>query len=124
VASSIAQRLRVLPGDFVVEHLAGSFEVPRGEWLALVRAPEGLTLIRPARPEDEPDTERWTAFYGGDTAHALDAPGMLAALLIPLAADEIPVFVASAFHADLVLVPAVMVPAAKAALQAAGHVIA
>jgi hypothetical protein len=49
---------------------------------------------------------------------------MLAALLTPLAAGEIPVFVASSFHADLVLVPAAVLSTAKAALQAAGHVIA
>lgn len=124
MASFIAQQLRVLPGDFVVEHLAGDVQVPDGEWLALVRAPEGLTVVRPARPEDDEGTERWSAFYGGDTAHGLDAPGMLAALLTPLAADGVPVFVASTFHADLVLVPAAKVSTALAALQSAGHVIA
>jgi uncharacterized protein len=124
VTASIAQQLRILPGGFVVEHLAGGVQVPDGEWLALVRAPEGLTVVRPARAEDSQGTERWSAFYGGDTAHGLDAPGMLAALLTPLAAEEIPVFVASTFQADLVLVPAAMVSTATAALQAAGHVIA
>jgi len=49
---------------------------------------------------------------------------MLAALLTSLAAGEIPVFVASTFHADLVLVPAAMLPAATAALRSAGHAIA
>jgi hypothetical protein len=124
VASFIAQQLRVLPGEFVVEHLAGGVQVPDGEWLALARAPEGLTVVRPARPEDDQDAERWSAFYGSDTAHGLDAPGMLAALLTPLAADGVPVFVASTFHADLVLVPAAKVSTALAALQSAGHVIA
>ena len=125
MTSSISQRLRILPGDFVVGHLAEGVPVPDGEWLALVRAPEGLTVVRHARPGDEDQgTERWAALYGGDTAHALDAPGMLAGLLTPLAAEKIPVFVASTFHADLVLVPATMVPAAIDALQAAGHVIA
>jgi hypothetical protein len=49
---------------------------------------------------------------------------MLAALLTPLAADGVPVFVASTFHADLVLVPAAKVSTALAALQSAGHAIA
>lgn len=124
MTSASPQRLRILPGDFVVEHLTGDVQVPDGEWLALMRAPEGLTVVRPARPEDDEGTERWSAFYGGDTAHGLDAPGMLAALLTPLAADEVTVFVASTFHADLVLVPAAMLPTAIAALQSAGHVIA
>jgi uncharacterized protein len=123
VTSSISQRLRILSGDFVVEHLPG-VQVPDGEWLALVRAPEGLTVVRHARPGDDEGTEHWAALYGGDTAHALDAPGMLAGLLTPLAAEKIPVFVASTFHADLVLVPVAVVPAAIAALQSAGHVIA
>lgn len=124
VTSASTQRLHVIPGDFVVEHLAGDVQVPDGEWLALARAAKGLTVVRPARPEDDEGTERWSAFYGGDTAHGLDAPGMLAALLTPLAAAEVPVFVASTFHADLVLVPAAMLPTAIAALQSAGHVIA
>lgn len=124
MTSASGQRLRVLSGEFVVEHLAGGVQAPAGEWLALVRAPEGLTVVRPARPEDGQGTERWSAFYGGDTVHGLDVPGMLAALLTPLAAGQIPVFVASTFHADLVLVPAAMLPAAIDALQAAGHVIA
>lgn len=124
MTSPITQRLRILPGDYVVEHLPGVVQVPAGEWLAVARAPEGLNVVRPARTEDDQDTERWSALYGGDTAHGLDAPGMLAALLTPLAANEIPVFVASTFHADLVLVPAAMASAATAALQAAGHVVA
>jgi hypothetical protein len=124
VTSVIGQRLRILPGEFVVEHLAGSVQAPAGEWLALVRAPEGLTVVRPAGAGDDQGTERWSVLYGGDTAHGLDVPGMLAALLTPLAAGHVPVFVASTFHADLVLVPSAMVPVAIAALQAAGHVIA
>lgn len=83
-----------------------------------------FTVVRPARPGDDQGAERWSAFYGGDTAHGLDAPGLLAALLTPLAADGVPVFVASTFHADLVLVPAAVLPTAIAALQSAGHVIA
>ena len=123
MTSVIGQRLRILSGEFVVEHLAGGVQAPAGEWLALVRAPEGLTVVRPARTGDDQGTQRWSALYGGDTAHGLDAPGMLAALLTPLAAGQVPVFVASTFHADLVLVPSAMVPVAIAALRAAGHVI-
>jgi hypothetical protein len=124
VTSASTQRLRVLPGDFVVEHLAGGVQIPDGEWLALARAPEGLTVVRPARAGDDQGTERRSVLYGGDTAHGLDAPGMLAALLTPLAAAGVPVFIASTFHADLVLVPAALLPAAIAALQSAGHVVA
>ena len=60
----------------------------------------------------------------GDTAHGLDLPGMLAALLEPLAAAAVPVFVASTFHADLVLVPESDTGRAVEALRAAGHTVA
>ncbi len=130
MAPTVAQQLRLLPGRFVVEHLAGTEHsaggaapAPDGEWLALVRAPEGLTVIRPVRPGEGAAPEQWAALYSGDTAHAVDVPGMLAALLAPLAAAGVPVFVASTFHADLVLVPVEQIPAAEAALRAAGHLV-
>jgi hypothetical protein len=90
-------------------------------WLVLVRAPEGLTVIRAAEPDA--DGPRWRAFYG-DTAHGLDVPGMLAAILVPLAGAGVPVFVASTFHADLVLVPVESVDAAVECLRVAGFEVA
>ncbi|WP_084713173.1 ACT domain-containing protein [Streptacidiphilus rugosus] len=138
-----SQLLGVLPGRFVVverqpvepQSLEGqsvegrSVDEQRGgigdgadDWLALVRAPEGrLTVIRAERSHDPAGLERWRALYGGDTAHGLDVPGMLAALLNPLAAAAVPVFVASTYAADLVLVPAARLGEATAALRAAGH---
>jgi len=113
------QRLRVLPRLFVLEHLAGTRMPADDSWMAVVRAPEGLTVIREA-PTDA-DGEHWVALYGGETAHAVDVPGMLAALLTPLASAGIPVFVASTFHADLVLVPRERKADAVRALKSAGH---
>ncbi|MFD8085190.1 ACT domain-containing protein [Kitasatospora sp. NPDC059722] len=142
--AAVPQQLAVLPGEFIVEQHGPGAPVPGGDWLALVRAPEGLTVVRPADAdadaggEGDADAdadaggagegegegaERWAAFYGGQTAHGLDVPGMLAALLTPLAAAGIPVFTASTFHADLVLVPVARLAAATAALRAAGHVV-
>ncbi|MFF3114772.1 ACT domain-containing protein [Kitasatospora sp. NPDC057904] len=130
--AAVPQQLAVLPGEFVVEQHGPGAPVPGGDWLALVRAPEGLTVVRPADADADADAdaggagegaERWAAFYGGQTAHGLDVPGMLAALLTPLAAAGIPVFTASTFHADLVLVPAARLAAATAALRAAGHAV-
>jgi hypothetical protein len=46
---------------------------------------------------------------------------MLVAVLGPLARGEIPVFVASTFHSDLVLVPEERIDQARALLEAAGH---
>jgi hypothetical protein len=121
-ADARAQRLRLVPGRFVVEHLPAAVAPPNG-WIAQVRAPEGLTVVREVVEHDSAGTELWRALYGGDTAHGLDLPGMLAALLEPLAAAAVPVFVASTFHADLVFVPEPALERAVAALRTAGHAV-
>ncbi|MFD8562533.1 ACT domain-containing protein [Streptosporangium canum] len=103
---------------FVIEHLSHAAS-PEDDWIVLVRAPEGLTVVRTARSLDS--GERWIGFYGGATAHGLDVPGMLSALVKPLAEAAIPVFVASTFQADLVLVPQQRRHQAVIALEGAGH---
>jgi len=117
-----AQRLRLVPGRFAVEHLPAAVAPPNG-WIAQVRAPEGLTVVREVVEHEleAPGVGLWRALYGGDTAHGLDLPGMLAALLEPLAAAAVPVFVTSTYHADLVLVPEADTERAVAALRDAGH---
>ncbi|RDI65104.1 ACT domain-containing protein [Nocardia pseudobrasiliensis] len=115
------QRLRIVPSQFAVEHLPNSTFPEDDEWIALVRAPEGLTAIREAPAWAE--GEIWKGFYG-DAAHSLNQPGMLAAVIGPLAECGIPVFVASTYHADLVLVPAHRLDEATDALRDAGHRIA
>ncbi|MFI7131112.1 hypothetical protein ACIBQ1_35875 [Nonomuraea sp. NPDC050153] len=50
MSSPAAQRLRVLPAAFTVERRPDS-TLPEGDtWIALVRAPEGLTAVRETRP--------------------------------------------------------------------------
>ncbi|MEN8649777.1 ACT domain-containing protein [Streptomyces sp. 21So2-11] len=119
------QRLRVLAADYTVEHLPDGLFPTDDSWLALVRAPEGLTVIRevPDSSRVESGTELWAGLYG-DVAHGLDLPGMLAAVVGPLATAGVPVFVSSTFHSDLVLVPRARVADAHAALRAAGHEVA
>jgi hypothetical protein len=119
VTGNSTQNLRFLPGRYMVDTRADVDGVPDDvDWLALVRAPEGLTVIR--RVGDQAG-DAWTALYSGDTAHALDVPGMLVALLEPLRQAAVPVFVASTFHADVVLVPEARREDAVRALRAAGH---
>ncbi|WP_280268711.1 ACT domain-containing protein [Nocardia wallacei] len=113
------QRLRIVPSRFAVEHLPNATFPEDDEWIALVRAPEGLTMVREAPPWEQ--GEVWIGFYAGASAHGLDTPGMLAALVTPLAEAGVPVFVASTYHADLVLVPEQRRDEAAAALKEAGH---
>jgi hypothetical protein len=110
------QPLRLLTGVLVVER--GADGVP-DDWVALVRAPDGLTVVRRAR-EGESPAEPWRAFHG-EAAHDLDLPGMLLAVIRPLSEAGLPVFVTSTFDADLVLVPADRVEDAARLLGDAGH---
>ncbi|SNS03547.1 ACT domain-containing protein [Actinomadura mexicana] len=110
--------LHIVPGHFMVEHLPHATFPEDDEWVALIRAPEGLTVIRDASPFAE--TERWVGFYG-DSAHGLDTPGVLAAIVGPLAESGVPVFVASTYHSDLVLVPEHRSEEGARALRDAGH---
>lgn len=116
---SVSQRLALVPTPFLVEHLPHATLPEDDEWIALVRAPEGLTVVREAPHYVQDD--RWFGFYGGGTRHQLDKTGMLAALVGPLADAGIPLFVASTYHADLVLVPERRLNDAVTALRDAGH---
>lgn len=155
-----AQVLRVLDGTFTVER-AITGTPPDDDWIALVRAPEGLTVVRRVADGsdggsgsgdgggaygsaggggdgdrsrdgsggddgtrsgggDDGDDETWRAFYG-DAAHGLDLPGVLLAVVRPLSENGVPIFVASTYDADLVLVPATQLERARRLLVAAGH---
>ena len=122
MTSPHAQRLRIVPSQFTVGHVPDAVFPEDDEWIALVRAPEGLTVIRESWGQQP--GQRWVGFYGDDTAgnaHGFDLPGLLAAVVAPLAAAQVPVFVASTFHADLVLVPVERHGDAVTALEEAGH---
>ncbi len=112
------QRLHVVPSRFAVEHFAESTFPEDDEWIALVRAPEGLTVVRDAPPWAEGET--WIGLYGNPAKHGRSAE-MPAAILGPLADAGIPVFVLSTYHADLVLVPENRLIQAKETLREAGH---
>lgn len=72
------------------------------------------------RRQDAAD-DAWVALWNGDEAHPPDATGMLAAIVAPLAAGEVPVWVAASFDGDLVLIPADQADTAIALLRRAGH---
>ncbi len=63
----------------------------------------------------------WVALWNGDEAHPPDATGMLDAIVAPLAAGNIPVWVAASFDGDLVLIPVHRVDEAVELLRQAGH---
>ena len=61
------------------------------------------------------------ALWNGDQAHPPDATGMCSAIVAPLAAGSVPVWVAASFDGDLVLVPAPQIDQALDLLRQAGH---
>jgi uncharacterized protein len=112
------QTLRVLEGRYVLERAVSDVEVARdGEVLAVVRGPDGGACMRRQDAADD----AWVALWNGDEAHPPDATGMLAAIVAPLAAGNVPVWVAASFDGDIVLIPLDQVDEASELLRRAGH---
>ena len=112
------QTLRVLDGSYVLDRPADVTEViPRAGVLAVVFGPDGSTAMR----RDDTGQDAWSALWNGDAAHDVQATGMLSAIVAPLAAGGVPVWVVSSYDGDLVLVPADRLDEASEVLQTAGH---
>jgi hypothetical protein len=112
------QTLRVLEGRYVLERAPSDVEVAgQGDVLALVRGPDGGACMR----RRDAAEDAWVAFWNGDAAHPPDATGMLAAIVAPLAAGNVPVWVAASYDGDLVLIPADQVDEGSDLLRRAGH---
>lgn len=114
VVPIVTQQLRWLDDEFVVSDSRTSGDSVLWE----VNASDGPTFVLVAQPGE---TDQWSALYGVESAHALDVPGMLVSILIPLAAIDCPVFVASTRAADIVLVPSDRRTDAEDALRFEGH---
>jgi hypothetical protein len=111
------QQLRVLDGRFVIERLADEGSPANaGDLLVLVDGPDGRTRIR---RDDNATDGGWAALWSGDQRYDPNATGMLNAIIAPLAAADLPVMVASTYHADLVLVPTDRLGQAVATLREA-----
>jgi len=118
VSAADHQTLRVLEGRYVLERAVPGVEVARdGEVLAVVRGPDGGACMRRQDAADD----AWVALWNGDAAHPPDAPGMLAAIVAPLAAGNVPVWVAASFDGDIVMIPVDRMGEASELLRRAGH---
>lgn len=102
----------------MLERVASDFDVAvSGEVLAVVRGPDGGACMRRQDGADD----AWVALWNGDEAHPPDATGMLAAIVAPLAAGDVPVWVAASFDGDIVLIPVDRLDEASELLRRAGH---
>jgi uncharacterized protein len=117
VAIADHQNLRILEGRYVLERLSGAQYAADDEILAIVRGPDGGARMR----RNDVADDAWVAFWNGDAAHPPEATGMCAAIVAPLAAGDVPIWVAASFDGDLVLVPVDRIGVATDLLQGAGH---
>jgi len=111
------QTLRVLDGSYVLDRRADVADVDLRDALAVVFGPDGSTVMR----RDDAGEDAWTALWNGDEAHDVQATGMLSAIVAPLGAAGVPVWVASSFDGDLILVPTDRLDETSEVLRAAGH---
>ena len=119
MAAADHQTLRLLEGRYVLERLTPDVDARDDRVLAVVRGPDGGACMR--HEDEDGGEDAWVALWNGDAAHPPDATGMCAAIVAPLAAGGVPVWVAASYDGDLVLVPADRLDAASALLRRAGH---
>ncbi len=120
--------LDVLPGTYAIARLAPSEPVPAwahdGTLCATVMTANELTVVCPAAsvPDGVRSEQPFRALaVRGPLDFALT--GILASLAQPLADAGVSLFALSTFDTDVLLVRERDVPAASAALQAAGHLV-
>jgi len=122
MAAADHQTLRLLEGRYVLERLTPDVDAVRDDGvLAVVRGPDGGACMRRCDGGEDAGADEWVALWNGDAAHPPDATGMCAAIVAPLAAGNVPVWVAASYDGDLVLVPAGQAEDAFALLRRAGH---
>ena len=117
MAAADHQTLRVLDGRYVLQRVLPDADLAGDDVLAVVHGPDGGACMRRQDAADD----AWVALWNGDAAHPPDATGMLAAIVAPLAAGAVPVWVAASYDGDVVLVPAGQADQAFALLRQAGH---
>lgn len=97
----------------------------RGELVATVHSGDELSVVCSSAgvPVGVEASRGWRALRVAGTLD-LALTGVLAALLAPLEAAEVPIFAISSFDTDYVLVPGECLEDAVAALEQAGHSVA
>jgi len=122
-----ALRYAVHPGVFAVLRLAPDADVPAGilvpPFHSVTRTPDELSIVCPeeAVPAGV-KAERGWALLALEGPFPFELVGILASVLVPLAAARVGVFALSTYDTDYVLVKRTHLEAALSALEAAGHV--
>lgn len=121
-----ALRFALLPGAYAVLRLDPKAEVPAGVLVppfhSVTRTAAELSIVCPeeAAPPGVRAETGW-ALLALEGPFAFDLVGILASILVPLAAARVGVFALSTYDTDYVLVKREKLDAALSALAAAGH---
>jgi uncharacterized protein len=126
-AADHPQALRLLDAEFAICHVdldqAPSLAELDGEFVAITRTPEEITVICP-----ESSVPPWMRAEHGWRALVVEAPfelasavGVLTALTAPIAAAGIALFAVSTWRTDYILVRGDRLAEALDALRLAGH---
>lgn len=111
----------MLKGRYTLERVTDGADIAGdNDMLVLVNGPDGPTRMR----RNGAAETAWVALWNGDDAHATDSTGMLSPIVVPLAAGAVPVWVASTFDGNLVLVPEDRLDEAIGLVRQAGHRVA
>jgi hypothetical protein len=119
-------QLRTLPDSYAVVRLEPGSDLPdwvdKGPFRSVTRTEHEVSVVCRDRdvPEGESVDPGWTVL---EMIGPLDftLTGVIASLVEPLAAAEIPIFVISTFETDYVLVRSSDLARAADALESAGH---
>jgi uncharacterized protein len=119
-------QLRTLPDSYAVVRLEPGSELPgwvdKGPFRSVTRTEHEVSVV--CRDHDVPEGESvdrgWTVLEMIGPLH-FSLTGVIASLVEPLAAAEIPIFVISTFETDYVLVRSSDLARAADALESAGH---
>ena len=115
-------QLQEIPGSFAICRLAPGAKVP-ARCFSATRTAEELSVVcleAEVPPEAAKADRGWACIRVAGTLD-FSLTGVLAALAQPLAAAGVSIFALSTFDTDYLLVRGRDLPAARAALEAAGH---
>lgn len=121
-------RLEVFPQSLAVARLSPEASVPpwiRGRFTSVTRTADELSIVCDAEavPADVRAERAWRALRVAGPI-AFETTGVAAALIAPLAAAEISVFLIATFDTDYLLLKAERFEEALAILRQAGHDVA
>ena len=121
--------LTILAGEFAVCRLSPELvTIPTwafaGHWYTFTRTDDELSIVCPAPlVPDDVQAERGWCLLRLTGPFPFEMTGVLAAVLAPLATEEIPIFALSTFDTDYVLLKTPDLARAVDALRGAGHLV-